>query len=208
MFLIKLINGAMWYIQVLILMYFVYWISHVKNENVLLFWTAFLVLFIVFLCCTSQDLYYKSILAFPLGMYWYKYREKLLATLDQAYIRNLVIVTIVLLFSFCIKVFGTLQSITLISSIGNMSSAVMICVFFGIVLYKLQIGNMLLRFVGNLSFEIYLIHFCCLNILWKYNYAKNSPLFFIAVSLGITLVLAKVLNQMNKMVLASVKRNG
>ena len=196
--LIKLTNGTVWYIQILILLYIVYWISHVKKENMAIFWIAFLMLFCALFFNGAQDLYYRSIFAFPLGVCWYKYREKLLKCFAQTYTGSLVLCTMCFIICLFIKTFGAMISDSLVMSLGSMSSAVMICVFFGIAFYKLHIDNVILRVLGKLSFEIYLIHNWVLQLVWRYVCAEDSILLFISISLIVTIVLAKFMNQVNK----------
>lgn len=95
-----------WYILELLTFYVVYFLSAMISKN----WARLGFLFVattfvmyVFTDNYMMDLYYKSGIAFILGIVWYQYRDKIQAVLEKYYLPLLIVLTIILLSPYRIK---------------------------------------------------------------------------------------------------------
>lgn len=206
MLLLKVINGSMWYVQLQVLFYLLFYATFAKKDNRPLFYTLFFVLYAGALAAGVEELYTESALAFPLGVIWCCYQDKIDKTMDAHYWTGLMGVVGITALSFFLKFTGALIDSDLVKQLGSSISAVAFCVSALWIAKKIRISNHGLSFLGSISYEIYLIHMLALNCAWKMPLLREHPLLFFIFSIAVTIVLAMVLNRVDHSVIKKINR--
>ena len=139
-------------------------------------------------------LHYESILAFVLGLYWAKYRNKIdgIFASTKSYIALLVSIFV----SFCVFLLlgNTYFLVEYIRVPVKMLSAVAFVAFVIMLTMKVRINNYITRKFGIIYFEIYVSHGIFLELYrYKYFYV-NNPIFYIIAVLISTIVFAILLH--------------
>lgn len=205
MLLLKVINGSTWYVQLQVLLYMLFYVSFAKKRNWQLFYTLFVVLYAGAFAAGVDEIYMESALAFPLGVIWCKYQDRIDKIIDAHYWTGMIGAAGIAILSFCLKFVGVVIDSNLLNQLGGSISAAAFC---GLALWiakKIRISNQGLRFLGSISYEIYLIHMLALNCAWRIPLFREHPFLFFAFSIAVTITLAMVLNRIDRF--AIKKRN-
>lgn len=206
MFLLKVINGPMWYVQIQVLFYILFYVSFAKKDNWSMFYTLFFVLYVVALAAGVEELYTESVLAFPLGVIWCSYQDIIDKTMDAHYWTGLMGVAGITALFFFLKFTGALIDSDLVKQLGSSISTVAFCVSALWIAKKIRISNQVLHFLGSISYEIYLIHMLVLNCAWRIPMLREHPLMFFFFSIAVTVVLAMVLNRVDHFAIKKINR--
>lgn len=204
MLLLKVINGPMWYVQLQVLFYLQFYVSFAKKDNWPLFYTLFFVLYVGAFSAGIDEVYTRSALAFPLGLMWCNYQDKIDKTMDAHYWIGLMGAAGITVLFFCLKFTGVLIGSDLMKQLGSNISAVAFCVSALWITKKIRISNQGLRFLGSISYEIYLIHMLALNCAGRIPMLREHPLIFFVFSIAVIIVLAVVLNRADHFVIKKI----
>lgn len=207
MVLLKVINGSMWYVQLLVLFYALFYIAFSRKKNYMLFCSLFLLFYAGGFVLGIDDLYTQSVLAFPLGMVWCINKERLDKAMEAYYRVGLLLAVGITVLGFGLKIAGTLCTSDLIIRCGNNISAVTFCVLAIWIVKIIRISNKTLCNLGSISYEIYLIHMLVLNIVWKVEAMRNHPMVYVAGIFALTYVLALTLNRVGRFVITKLNKS-
>ena len=165
-------NG--WFVNIIILMYLFFYVSFklFKNTSISIFLNTVLIIVYIILAMNLKYgfWWYNSSLPFIVGLLWGKYQVKIDEFTNRYYFISLIILTILLFVSHQYDyVLARLQivdrySYTLAANLDN----VIFTLYFLLFLKKIDFSNKYLIFIGEFSFEIYMIHGLLISVLGKY----------------------------------------
>ena len=162
-----------WFVIAIMILYAFFFIAFkiCKNQNsAILLLSAFV---IIYSCIASYLNFGSPVIAFLLGIYWKKFDKRILANVSKNY--SLYLIALSALF------FITFASYHLIadSELYLIINALLFVSVVMVLQMKIKINNVMLRFLGKISFEIYMIHGLYIYLLKKIDiFANNSLLFF------------------------------
>lgn len=235
---IQMANPNGWYVVTLPLLYFGFWLSFrifKKERWSLLTLTGLVMAYLVAGTCIDHNDYllcgewwYNSVHMFLVGVFFAKYEDKIISWIKEHY-RVCLIICLILayaLFKWSEKALGIFSYygedfdapdkilrrwICLISQQGA-SIAFMFSIL--LITMKVQFGNIILKFMGNITLEFYLIHGLFLE-LFAYSfmggaakslyYIKNVPLLVIVVLIP-SLIVAVCMRGLRKVLFERKKK--
>ena len=181
------IDGVTWYCNVLILFYFLFYISFLfkKKGHIAASITVLTVLYAIYSTYTNPDAPFKvySLIGFPLGVIFSLYKDKICNKYFIASICSLIPILLVLSFIF------TKYNNLFIANLYSLAVVLVLVVL--IAKYSLRSKSFL--FLGKYSYEIYLLHFKALVILSTFGLALWYPLVFIGIVIPLSVVVNKLL---------------
>lgn len=189
------INGCpiaenLWYVIFIILYYMTFYVlakQFGKNDVRLLGGvTAFLLVWCLF--CFWRKFaphWFISCFAILLGMIWETYRDKMEIILKKFYVSLLVLFLVL----FCICHYGYVLTI---ATRAAFALAILATLFFTVVVLllnmKLQNKGKHLQFIGNISFELYMLHGLFIDLFrGNYIYIRNDFLYIVFVIICVIL---------------------
>lgn len=180
-------NG--WFINSIIVLYVIFYVSFVRKDSktaeyklvfltlVYIFWKAYQ---------NHGDWEYVSITAFLLGVFWMKNRVYIDKFLEKNYFIFLVSFSILMYvfrhYEVIMKNIGITNKYVYYGIVGNICTMVFV-VYFLLLTNKLNFSNKYLGFLGDISFEIYMIHGLVMHYLGKFFVSSgvNDVLYTIVV---------------------------
>lgn len=197
-----------WFMQIIVIFYLLFWISsffRTRNSEVL----TFLVLAYVAACMALHlsDCYYLSSLAFPLGVYFCKYKNKV----DNVSKNKQMILLFItgLVFATTMVILYQLQTSThtigfAILPLYFLEGPFLMC-FIVMLLKSFSIDSKLLTFCGSVSFAIYVMQGFVYNLirngLWNIdNKAFVPPCWFVG-----TILIAYLTQPLLNMIMKKVR---
>lgn len=194
----SLVNGKpivsySWYILCILVFYGNYWLSALvfrKRFGGLVAWHFLFAAVWVLLCRAwgYEEYWYNAAISFPLGIFWAAYEEKLTPWVRKHY-------ALVLLLSFAL--FGGSYALALVGMKRDVYVSLfwLACtgflVFMVLVLMKCTFGSPVLRFLGQISFELYGIHGLVMMLFRQ----TEAPLPRAAAVLGVSIGAAWLLHR-------------
>jgi Acyltransferase family. len=169
-FTIKLHLWTTWYPKVQIALYIVFWIV-MKASNkygIAILFGLTLIYCIIFIVFGLDEFWWNSILCFPLGVLVAKYKNAIINRLKK--IKVYAVLIPILLFFVAVYALYVLG----ISRILGVPSALLLCGFLIVFLFRFNIRSKILEFIGNASFEIYLWHLVFLDIYFKQKFITEN----------------------------------
>lgn len=193
---VGIINGKpfvdnAWYILNILVFYFAYWIlmKLCKKHHFLMILGGLIWYFLYFYYCIKQgygEWWYNSSQLLIVGMFWATYEHIIIEILNKTYI----IIAPIIWFSFILLYRKPESIIEMIPSSYNMiivTEITAILFALSVILFslKIQIGNKILGFLGEISFEIYMAQGIFMQTLRsKFFYIENEFFWCIAVLTG------------------------
>lgn len=180
-------NG--WFINSIIVLYVIFYVSLVrKDSKIAEYKLVFLTLVYIFWKAYQNhgDWEYVSIMAFLLGVFWTKNRVSIDKLLEKNYFIFLVSFSILMYvfhyYEVIMKIIGITNKYVYYGIVGNICTMVFV-VYFLLLTNKLNFSNKYLGFLGNISFEIYMIHGLVMHYLGKFFVSSgvNDVLYTIVV---------------------------
>lgn len=186
-----------WYVSAIVVLYIIHFlIDKIKNINL----AKQLLVFYVILVVLSflLNFVWLTFFVFPIGLL-VSNKEKILICLNNCkYAITIVVVTIALLMFISLKFFGeTLQNNFVISNLSDILSGMAFAFLVYLLLIKVSIGNKVLWFIGEISYEIYLLHGLGIFVGGKF-FGTSYPYAFLLATLVFTFVTAFVVNRICK----------
>ena len=222
---VKLINSHMWYIVEIVFLYLLFYVLFrlIKNRSLALMFLFFFCMALVAFSLTrghgdawfQGEWWYNTTLLFPFGIWFGKHKEGITAFLKRFYPICLAAVT-VLFFLFYRMTNYMLSSRGYWSENGTdpgyddklcclIVQCPMVLFFVLLVLLigmKLLIGNRFLRFLGDISLELYLIH----NLFIEgFSMIKGAGAFMLSV-MAASFVAATILHYVNTCILCLIRK--
>ncbi len=224
-----LVNSNGWFIIEIVVLYLAFFVlfSLLKNRDLALaLLCVFTVLLIVFASLRGHDVngvksswfkgewWYNSTIAFPFGLLFARYREKLTAFFNRRYPVKLLIVLALFAVMFVLSVYTVTrygyyhttsmhakrdETITLISQ-----SAAAICFVLFVVLLnmKIALGNTVLSYLGGISMELFLVHGYFVNQVFG-EVRMNAMLRFACV-IAASIACAAILSPLTKLLVKKI----
>ena len=180
-------NG--WFINSIIVLYVIFYVSFVnKDSKISEYKLVFLTLVYIFWKAYQDhgDWEYVSIMAFLLGVFWMKNRVSIDKLLEKNYFIFLVSFSILMYvfhyYEDIMKNIGITNKYVYYGIVGNICTMVFV-VYFLLLINKLNFSNKYLGFLGDISFEMYMIHGLVMHYLGKFFVSSgvNDVLYTIVV---------------------------
>ena len=180
-------NG--WFINSIIVLYVIFYVSFVnKDSKISEYKLVFLTLVYIFWKAYQDhgDWEYVSIMAFLLGVFWMKNRVYIDKFLEKNYFIFLVSFSILMYvfrhYEVIMKNIGITNKYVYYGIVGNICTMVFV-VYFLLLINKLNFSNKYLGFLGDISFEMYMIHGLVMHYLGKFFVSSgvNDVLYTIVV---------------------------
>ena len=180
-------NG--WFINSIIVLYVIFYISFKrKDSKIAVFKLVFLTLVYIFWKAYQDhgDWEYVSTMAFLLGVFWMKYRVSIDKFIEKKYFIFLISFSILMYvfrhYEDIMKDIGITNRYVYYGIVGNLCTMVFV-VYFLLLTNKLNFSNKYLDFLGDISFEIYMIHGLVMHYLGKFFVSSdvNDVLYTIVV---------------------------
>ena len=188
-------NG--WFINSIIVLYVIFYVSLVrKDSKIAEYKLVFLTLVYIFWKAYQNhgDWEYVSIMAFLLGVFWMKNRISIDKFIEKNYFIFLVSFSILMYvfrhYEVIMENIGITNKYVYYGIVGNLCTMIFV-VYFLLLTNKLNFSNKYLDFLGDISFEIYMIHGLVMHYLGKFFISSgvNDVLYTIVV-LFISIVFA------------------
>ena len=182
-------NG--WFINSIIVLYVIFYVSFKKKDSkIAIFKLVFFTLVYIFWKAYQNhgDWEYVSIMAFFLGVFWMKDRSLIDKFIEKNYFVLLVSFSILMYvfrhYEVIMKNIGITNRYVYYGIVGNLCTMIFV-VYFLLLTNKLNFSNKYLDFLGNISFEIYMIHGLVMHYLGKFfvSSAVNDVIYTIVVLL-------------------------
>lgn len=197
-----LIISNSWYIVIALLFYFIYFVSFKITRTS---GKAIIIVFIIdafisgLLAVTHfGGWWYVSNMAFPLGLFYRHYKDKIEPLIKRKYFLFLSILAIVFIL-FCLLY---LHYSSAIFKLLFLSALVIIfvslCIFTG---YKIHIVGILWSSLGRISLELYLIHELVYKILRSNAIYIHTDAVYVMVVLSVSIILAFFLYKFDSMLI-------
>ena len=201
-------NG--WFINSIIVLYVIFYISFKKKDSkiailklvfftlVYIFWKAYQ---------NHGDWEYVSIMAFFLGVFWMKDRSLIDKFIEKNYFVFLVSFSILMYvfrrYEFIMENIGITNKYVYYGIVGNLCTMVFV-VYFLLLTNKLNFSNKYLNFLGDISFEIYMIHGLVMHYLGKFF--VSSPVNDVIYTIVVLLVSVIFAYCIKKLIIAIEKK--
>lgn len=190
-----------WYIAMQSLMYVIFYISlkfpKTEKSKAICFSVLFLIIQIGFMFLPVSDVWVRSLIAFPLGLVWCKYKDVIDGRIRDKYTASFFIFGILLVIILAIKLVGEFSNVSSLKLLGNVLSSSTIVVFMFIFFNKCSLKNKVLDFLGSISLEVYLLHNLILTILSKIDFVIENILLFALSTFFITILLSYFIHLLN-----------
>ena len=182
-------NG--WFVNSIIVLYVIFYVSFkMKDSKSSFYMLIFLTLVYIFLKVYQNhgDWEYVSMMAFLLGIFWMKNRISIDKYIEENYFVFLVSFSILMYvfrhYEAIMKNIGITNKYVYYGIVGNLCTMVFV-VYFLLLTNKLDFSNKYLNFLGDISFEIYMIHGLVMHYLGKFFVSSpvNDVIYTIVVLL-------------------------
>ena len=195
-------NG--WFVNSIIVLYVIFYVSFkMKDSKSSFYMLTLLTLVYIFLKAYQNhgDWEYVSIMAFLLGIFWMKNRISIDKYIEENYFVFLVSFSILMYvfrhYEVIMKNIGITNKYVYYGIVGNLCTMVFV-VYFLLLTNKLDFSNKYLNFLGDISFEIYMIHGLVMHYLGKFFVSSpvNDVIYTIVVLL-VSIVFAYYIKKTN-----------
>ena len=183
-------NG--WFVNSIIVLYIIFYVSFKKKDSKTSFYMlTFLTLVYIFWKAYQNhgDWEYVSIMASLLGVFWMKNRISIDKFIEKNYFVFLVSFSILMYvfrhYEAIMKNIGLTNKYVYYGIVGNLCTMVFV-VYFLLLTNKLNFSNKYLDYLGDISFEIYMIHGLIMHYFGKFFVSSrvNDVIYTIVVFLA------------------------
>lgn len=202
---IKLIDGTLWFIVTILILYFFFYLSFKKDYNLRSLFIVTILTLIYILVCIFFDMSkqtYVSSLCFPVGIYYAFFEEKINSIIYNKF------VLILSLFLFFFLVIGILYKTNILpkADINLFISSVFFIIFIVILFLKINPNSFIFNLIGKISLEIYLLHMKVL-IIFSF-FTKLDSGFWIILYLFTVIISALLFNKFNNLFYSKLATTG
>ena len=158
------------------------------NLKSLILVTIFTIMFIVTLSIKKDSWWYDILLSYPFGMFIFYFKDKIFKILKSRWILSLIISLVIFSILYIFKKYIIVYELVA-------------CAFALIIIVvnsKIKISNKILLFIGNLSFEVYILQRIPDTILRKY--IPGHAIIMCIVCFSITLLISFGFNKVTKFI--------
>lgn len=155
-----------WFMQIIVIFYLLFWLStYFKSRSAEALLSLIVVYIVVSMGLHLNDYYYLSSFAFPIGMYFCKYKENVDAMVDKC--SNLTLLVSCTFFVGIMSVLYLLQAgllkMGLISLFLYFLEGPVLMCFVVMFIKSFVYNNRLLAFCGSISFAVYIMRRICVQ---------------------------------------------
>lgn len=192
-----------WYIFELIILYFVFFVVFkIKNRRIAvfsLFCAVGICAIIFYFSYEFTSVWYRSIFAFPLGVVYSLYQDKIEALFSRKIMLSYCAVFVLFAFLLLSKYLCIVLNLKYLQVIFDIMSSGIFALMLILLFRKIRLGNRVLYFLGGISYEIYLVHYLVVNFVYHYYFVGQVDIvLYFAISLGLTVLIAWILNGFDK----------
>ena len=170
-------NG--WFVNSIIVLSVIFYISFVRNNSKTSFYTLTVLTLVYIFWKVYQDhgdWEYVSMMAFLLGIFWMKNRVSIDKIIEKNYFISLVLFSVLMYifrhYEVIMENIGITNKYVYYGIVGNICTMVFV-VYFLLLTNKLNFSNKYLDFLGDISFEIYMIHGLVMHYFGKFFVSSN-----------------------------------
>ena len=179
-----------WFVLTIVGFYLVFYLSALlakQDLNLLLALVSFACFIFVFVMkkLGFEDFWFNAAWGIPLGLIWQRFYHSITSAFKRHPWVYLVLTGITALWWIIIA-----EHFFWFGYLARLCSTLSVAVFVLLLMCKLQIGNPVLRLLGEISLEIYLIHGLLVLILPKLVSPTGQPYLFVGLLLGGTILCA------------------
>lgn len=206
------INGApvvrySWFIITIIIFYgFFFLATWIGKDDIPLIIALVFLMEVVFIYVMRklhyEDFWINAAWAFPLGMLWsfaYPHISKTVSRHPWFYISSAIILFLIFFYSSSFLYWCGFY--------GEMITACSFSVLVFLILFKISFNNVILQFLGTISFEIYMIHGLFVMIFSAVEQVLNKPILFSLLVIGISILCAWLLHKVFSAFQNKAKKN-
>lgn len=193
--------GPLWYMTTIIILYIIFFFVYKyldlkKGTNLILILTISYLLIGIY--TKIGNVWLSSIIGFWFGLYFSLNENKLKVKLENNYLKSLLFFGSLFILLFVFRLIISLKITD--AAIIHVPFRNLLCILFLItsilICMKINFKGKLLRFFGNISYEIYIIHPFLIFIFSKY--ITNNSVCILLIFFG-TIFLSYILNLFNKL---------
>lgn len=189
----KFVQMTNWYVWEQLGLYLVFWMLYKvipRRTNFMLMVLSVIFIVIAYVLDINNPIY-GSTLCFVLGLYYYQYKDALEESFMEHSTYWLIVVGIILVGAIgCFVLLGNRSMIG--NPIARNVAAISFSLLLIILLYKIKIGNSISVFLGECSYEIFLVHPFVLAIFKRLNF--SSLVLYSFACIIISIVFARVIH--------------
>ena len=195
-----IITGT-WFVTAILVLYFIFFIAFKSKNSYAVLELGLSGYFVICYCLKLHTSYTASIAAFLMGVIWNKIDKKIIVWIREKYCFKLFIV----LGTFSALFFGRLFLVTkgldneIVQSILRNLVSVLFILSLIAITQKIHFTGKILGWLGNISYELYIVHYVLLMMFR----GLNSNLYLIAV-FGGGLLLSTLLCNLDKKLISCV----
>ena len=170
-----------------------------KKEDILkgiLLTTIGSLLYISYMKYHFDGYWYNTVLCFNLGMFISYYKEKIIAHFKDNTVYSLTFLALLFILWFCFQSMNYLLQFLVYST--TFSFVVFLCS------YKINVGNRMLKYLGDNTFNIYIMQRMSYISLQKLGLLDYNIYLYFAASIVLTIVIVFVFDKMLKFILKRI----
>jgi len=184
-----------WYVGAILLLYVIYYICNRILPSVDL--TLKITLFMIIASFIFKN-YWTTYFAFPLGIFIGEREQRILSLKESKRFVFFIISVALCLLAIGLKFYGNSIDNEMYMNVSDMLTSVLFASAVFFMLTFIKISNKILKFLGNISYEVYLLHGLALRIAYKYIRLEKSILFYI-VAFSVTVLLSYLTNRVSSL---------
>ena len=194
-------NG--WFVNSIIVLYVIFYVSFKKKDSKTSFYmlTVLTLVYIFWKAYQNHgDWEYVSIMAFLLGVFWMKNRISIDKYIEKNYFVFLVSFSVLMYvfrhYEAIMKNIGITNKYVYYGIVGNLCTMIFV-VYFLLLTNKLNFSNEYLDFLGNISFELYMIHGLVMHYFGKFFVSSRvNDVIYTIVVLLVSIVFAYLIKKL------------
>jgi membrane-bound acyltransferase YfiQ involved in biofilm formation len=188
---VKLVDASLWFVHRILIYYIVFYLAFrffsKKTASVLIF--IFTIIYCVICFKLGRGVWeFRTAFAFPLGIFFCLYRNRIFRFVSENYVR----VTALCLLCFISTTYLYYADILPLAT-SALAAAFFICQTL-LFLMKIRISSVPFSLLGNISYEVYLIHMKVLVVAYSLDHITSSS--FLYIYIGIAVIAAYLFNRL------------
>lgn len=190
-----------------IIFYFIFKIKKITlKTKICTFSVVFLIITTALCLITKSTIYALSSLSFVLGLSWYIFKEKLTFTSIKKFLVAIVTASFLFVAFLGAKFVGDIKSISSLETIGSIFSSLAFTFVIILLTQRIRIKNIITKFLGSISYEIYLVHGFMIDLLLLNNTIKSNMLLFYGLVIVSTIAISYILNNIDTKIVKLIKK--
>lgn len=199
-----------WYVLIITITYLLFFAClklkfKDKKSNEILFLVLFVFISIIIAVISKKGFYLYSMLSLPLGMLWFHKKDSIERLIRKKWFLSIVICVISLIIFIALRYISGSRNLVYIEALSIMASTPIFTLLIFVLLNKIKIGNRILTFIGNISYEVYLCHRFIMDALFKYEEISSNMLLYFCIVIIITIFISVIVYYINTRLLKALR---